>query len=555
MLADGIITGQCLGKEALAAFGLTNPILLGCMGLSGMMGVGTVIGIGKVFGRGERNKIQPILATSMAFSTILGIFLMLCLLCFPQGCARLLGAQPELLLQASSYLRGYSLSLPAFFLQCVLSYVMPLDGDKERVVAAMVTGTGVNIALDILNGTILKWGLYGMGLATSAGCWAALAVSLMHFCRKEKILHLSFSPFRFSALRNILSDGFPYAIQLMLRMLGIILINRIILSVFTSDEVAVFSVLMTCANLFLLDGTAVGVTVLTVDSCLAGEQDSHAIESFMQAALHHAVLVNTVLTVFFLLTAPAMLRLFTVNPYIYKAAVPAFRIFATGPVFFAVNFALRSHLQCISRTLPAMIYAAFDVMVFPVMVAFVLSRWVGPQGIWACYTLGEGLTLASLLLTAVIRNGRLSFHLKDYLFLDKTWVQTSDNCLEISIQNDTQALHKAVQASETAILFMQNHQSSKLNATIIGICVEELCTNIVRHGFARPTDTMEIRLIAEKDEWILRIRDNCRHFNLSDYFQIQEKHKDKLGLRIVRNLAQEVQYISMLKINQVIIRS
>ena len=59
-LVDAAVTGQCLGKAAVAAFGIANPILLGVIGLSGMLGVGTVIEIGQALGRGAKEKSQPI---------------------------------------------------------------------------------------------------------------------------------------------------------------------------------------------------------------------------------------------------------------------------------------------------------------------------------------------------------------------------------------------------------------------------------------------------------------------------------------------------------------
>ena len=60
-IVDAVVTGQCLGKTAVAAFGLTNPILLGVIGLSGMLGVGTVIESGQALGKGEKDRVRAVL--------------------------------------------------------------------------------------------------------------------------------------------------------------------------------------------------------------------------------------------------------------------------------------------------------------------------------------------------------------------------------------------------------------------------------------------------------------------------------------------------------------
>ena len=57
-IVDAAVTGQCLGKTAVAAFGLTNPVLLGVIGLSGMLGVRTVIESGHALGREKKTACQ-----------------------------------------------------------------------------------------------------------------------------------------------------------------------------------------------------------------------------------------------------------------------------------------------------------------------------------------------------------------------------------------------------------------------------------------------------------------------------------------------------------------
>ena len=553
-LVDAAVTGQCLGKAAVAAFGITNPILLGVIGLSGMLGVGTVIEIGQALGRGEQDKARPILSTALSAGAVLGLLIMLCLIAFPRRLAAAMGARPELLGQAADYLRGFGPGVPAFFLQTVLGFVMPLDGDKERVVTAMAVSTAVNITLDLMNGFVFHLGLYGMALATAASYWVELGVLALHFRRKEKLLRLALLPFRPRALRGIAGDGVPYALQLLLRMLGVILINRIILSVSTTESVAVFSLLMSSANLILIDGSAVGTTVLAVENCFVGEEDARSVTALMRTALRHAVLVNLCVLVACQIAAPLLLRLFTRDASVYEPAIPAFRLFASSCVIYAVNFAFRSHLQCIRRTGLSVIYAAFDVLIGPVAAAFLLSGWIGVDGVWVCYTLGELLALIGLLTCAVLRSPRRPPRFADLLFLDPEWERAEADGLSLAIANGDAALRQTVDASEETIRCLLLHGADRRQANLLGVCVEELCSNIVRHGFRKPYHMLELSLRERGGAWTLRIRDNCAYFNVSDYLKIQEKQKEQLGLSLVQGLAQEVQYMSALKINNVVIR-
>ena len=553
-IVDAVVTGQCLGKTAVAAFGLANPILLGVIGLSGMLGVGTVIEIGQALGEGEKERVRTVFASSLTAGAACGMLLMLLLFAFSDRIASIIGADELLAVPASDYLKGYSFGIPAFFFQTILGFVMPLDGDKERVVTAMAISTAVNIALDLLNGFVLHMGLYGMALATSISYWAEFAVLLLHFRRKDKLFRFALTPFHFRAVFGIVEDGIPYALQLLMRMLGVILINRIILSCSAMESVAVFSLLMSSANLILIDGTAVGTTVLTVENCFVGERDYRSVTMLMKTAAIHAVVVNLVLSGVFILTAPWILRLFTRDPTICEPAIHAFRLFATCPVIYALNYAFRSHLQSIRRITFSVVYAAFDVLIGPVAAAFLLSGLIGLDGIWLCYTVGELLALTGLFLCAVIRSRKISLRLSDYLFLDPEWEKEDSESLILSIPNKKEALLQVPEASEEAIRFLLQHGADSRQANLLGLCAEEIGSNIVRHGFKKPWHALELNLKKRLNEWILSIRDNCAYFNLSDYLSIQEQQKEKFGLRIVKGLVHDVEYMSALKINHVVIR-
>lgn len=552
-IVDAAVTGQCLGKEAVAAFGITNPILLGVIGLSGMLGVGTVIEIGQAVGKGEKSRVPPILATGLATGLALGTLLLFCLLVFPGQVAAAMGAGGTLAKQASDYLRGYSFGIPAFFVQCILGFIMPVDGDKKRVVAAMGASTAVNISLDLLNGFVLRWGLYGMALATSVSYWVELGVLALHFRRKNKLFRFSFAPFRFRALGPIVQGGVPYALQLLLRMLGVILINRIILSVSSVESVAVFSLLMSSANLILIDGTAVGATVLTVENCFVGEKDIRSVTELMKTALLHGVLVNLCLTALWLLAAPWILRLFTRDASVYEPAVHAFRLFATCPVIYAVNYAFRSHLQCIRRTGLSIAYAAFDVLIGPVAAAFLLSRFAGLNGIWLCYTVGEALALTGLFACSMMKNRAFSLRPADHLFLDPAWEREAKEEMSVSIPNGEGALRQAVEASAETIRFLIGRGADSRQANLLGLCAEEICSNIVRHGFKKPEHMLEMNVRKLPEGWTLSIRDNCAYFNVADYQLIQDRQKKKLGLSIVKGCSHDVKYMSALKINHVMV--
>ena len=553
-LADASVTGRCLGKEALASFGLANPVIFLTMGLSGMIGVGMTISMGRVLGSGRREKAQEVFSSAVIGALGLGVLVMLILLLFPTGIVALMGARAELLPEAAAYLRGYSLGIPAYLMQGLLNSTMPLDGDKIRCVYSMVIATAVNIALDLLFCVVMGMGLLGMALATSISYYVLMGVFLLHFMRKDCMVRLSLTPLSAASIREVLLSGTPFSFQMTCRMLAVVLVNRIILSVSTADSVAVYSLMMSSSNLILIDGMAGGTAVMTLDSCFVGEKDAHSILSLMRIALRHAVLVNIMLFGLYYLAAPWMVQMFSRDALICQNAVPAMRLFALSAAVYAVNYILRIHLQCCKHTLYALLFVFLDVLAGPVLAAFVLAHIGGTGAIWALFVAGEGAALLSFPLFAMLWGKKLPHSFAELLLIEPSWLSESDEAFEAVLEQGENALGRAAEISEEAVEFLLDRGVEHTKAIYLGICIEELCTNIVRHGFSSASDTAELRLSLRDGIWTLRIRDHCRHFDVQDYFRLKDKAANQLGLRIVEGIAKDLQYLSTLKMNQVIIR-
>lgn len=553
-LIDASVIGRCLGKTALAAFGISNPLVFGILGLAGMLGIGAVIGLGDAIGKADREKMDRVLSTSLCSGMAAGLIIMTMMLLFSSGIARMMGADAQLLREAGDYLTGYAFGVPAFFVYMILNYVMPIDSDRNRCVWALIISTAVNISLDLLNGYILHWGLLGMGLATSVSVYAELIVLLLHFGRKEKMLRLSFLPFSPSILVSSIKNGLPFALQLLFKMLAIVLVNRIIVAVSDNETVAVFSVLISCNNLITIDATAVGVSTLTIDSCFAGEQDGASMSCLISAALKHAIITNLLLTVLFELAAPLIVKLFVTDASFYAACVPAFRLYVTNIVFFAVNFILRSHLQSMKCYIISILYSCVEFLIAPIAAALAVVHILGVDEIWIYCTIGEAAAFALFLLYICILRKRIPLCFNDYLLLPPELRSEEGECLDYVIENKEGAINECVCASEQAIIYLKAHGMQHRDAMLMGVIVEELCKNVVEHGFSSTKDIIEMRISRKNGSWQLRIRDNCRYFNVKEYFNLVDKNSEKYGLQIVKGLAGQVEYMSALQINRLIVR-
>ncbi|MBQ6435113.1 MAG: ATP-binding protein, partial [Synergistaceae bacterium] len=112
--------------------------------------------------------------------------------------------------------------------------------------------------------------------------------------------------------------------------------------------------------------------------------------------------------------------------------------------------------------------------------------------------------------------------------------------------------------SRVAISFAMEQGADKKRARTFGLITEELGIFLAEHGFndGKP-HTINARLVAKDEELIIRMRDDCKPLNLTEYYKFlntpEEKEKEA-GLAIIMNMAKEVIYTPTFGANNLIIK-
>ena len=80
-----------------------------------------------------------------------------------------------------------------------------------------------------------------------------------------------------------------------------------------------------------------------------------------------------------------------------------------------------------------------------------------------------------------------------------------------------------------------------------------MANNIVKHGFDKEKreNSIDIRLIFKRGEPILRIRDNCRHFDPVKYTELHSSDDpvSHIGIRMVMKLVKSANYVNSMGLN------
>ena len=557
-IIDGILTGSYLGNTALAACGLGAPYYSIASIISGILMVGSTNICTKAIGSGDRKTLSGTFSLTVWLGVMLSCLLALAGTIFPGSFALMFGAggaSREVFAETASYLRGVFIGAPGFILFVILTPILQLDGDSFRPKLASFVCAVVDVAGDLLNIFVFKGGVFGMGLASSVSHYAALLVVLSHFLKKDSLFHFSYKEIKISAVFPLLKDGLPRAVCMLCRALLPVLLNALLLRVIGDPGITAYSAMTSTTFLVGSLGWGIGGAVFIMGGMMTGEQDVNGLKTVIRTALSDILAGVSALAVIVFICAPFLSSLFIPNGGAAgKMASTAIRCYAVCLPFLAFNVSAANYCQAISRLLGANLINIGIEAAFTAVMAYLLSSFLGVFGVWLAFPLGQALLSLVIIMTVIIKKDRSKNGAEAYMLLPKDFGIPEEDRLELS----PVTMDEVTGLSERAYTFCTKRGISAKNANRLALCIEEMAGNVIEHGFndGKPHH-MDVRVLVKGDTVILRLRDDCRHFDLREKVKKwtpDPEHPEKyIGIRMVLQMAKDIAYTNTMNTNNLII--
>ncbi|MGN0481065.1 MAG: MATE family efflux transporter, partial [Lachnospiraceae bacterium] len=419
-----------------------------------------------------------------------------------------------------------------------------------RLVIAVVVMTVSDIIFDLLNVLVFHGGMLGMGIASSLSYYLAFIIGIGYFVKKDCIFKFSKKLVKLKSCKNMLKAGIPTIINMISTVLLSFTMNKILLGVSGSTAVAAYSVIGTVVNIcYAFSGGLAGVALM-----LAGmyycEEDRKSLKELLKVALRYAIIVDAIVTVIVFAVAPLLVSLFlTDNDLAIQMATQGSRIFVLSLVISAINSALKHFYQGTGRIKITYVLCALQNYICIALSAFVLSRVVGLDGVWFGYLCGEIIVLMVIFAYIVANRHKFDFSMDTLSLLPDGYGVPDDDCLILNIKNEAEV----VEASQAAGQYCRAHNKSSRLCMYTGLCIEEMCNNIITYGFDKTgKNTINIRIFCKEDELVIRFRDDCKAFDPVKYFEMHNESDDPahhIGIRMIFKLVKDVNYTNSMSLN------
>ena len=392
-IADTWVVGRFLGADALASVGsaYTLMVFLTSILLGLCMGSGAFFSI--LFGRKDEERLKH--SIFLSFCLIGAVTLLLTGLVFAglDLILRLLQVPVELTVLMRSYLWVIFWGIPATFLYNYFANLLRSVGNSSTPLVFLAISALLNIALDLVFVLVFHWGVEGAASATVISQYVSglgiLLYTLLRFPNlRIRRQHMTWDA---SILRDISRLSFLTCIQQSVMNLGILMVQGLVNS-FGAVIMAAFAAAVKIDSFAYMPVQDFGNAFSTFVAQNYGAGEHQRIRRGIRSAFLCSALFCAVISLLVCLFARPLLQIF-IDPgetQILNAGVQYLWIEGSCYIGIGLLFLLYGYYRAINR--PGMsVILTIASLGTRVLLAYLLSSWIGVTGIWISVPIGWAL--------------------------------------------------------------------------------------------------------------------------------------------------------------------
>ncbi len=547
-VVDGMIVGNILGPEAMAAIELSMPVLLLLQMPAMMLAMGGAAEAAVLLGKRKTKEAGGIFTASLLAGIGLALIFALMTPILPGILSQALAGNELMAALVKPYIAVNFAGIPILTAAIICCYFMNTDNHPQLGSALFIIANAVNLVLDFVFLKVFHLGMAGSALSTVIGYLTGMVTVLCYMRSKNRMLR--FTKPGGSLVKYIkmaAAAGIPSAAFTLMSALKSVIINSAIVRFLGNDPMAVYSV---CANAVLIAELCVGGIIGLVPNIagiLYGERDYYGIRALCKRVLTYSYLAIAVLMVIFFLFPQAIAGLFGITGGdMLVMCNMALRIFACSFPFYVYNKFLMSYYQTILQSGLATVITLLQGFVVIVPFTLLAMFWAGFTGVCAAAAAGEIVTILCSILYRV--QGQKRGHIPgggQYMLPQVT----NEVSLDFSMENQFEDI--TLFRDEVLDFCVENGIGEK-DARYLALALEEMTANIVKYGYrSGQKNYMDISFTIQDEKYILRIRDDGVPFNPLEQ-EIAKEGPVVGGIALIRKIMSDFQYTRVLNMNNTI---
>jgi putative MATE family efflux protein len=401
VMADSAIVGH-LGTAQLAGLGVASALLTTAVSIFVFLAYATTAAVARRVGAGDLRAAIRQGMDGIWLALLLGAAVIAVVLPTAPGIVDLFGASPTAAPYATTYLRISALGIPAMLVVLAATGVLRGLQDTRTPLYVAVAGFVANAALNA--GLV-----YGADLGIAGSAWGTViaqcgmtAVYLYVVVRGARRHGASLRPDA-AGIRACAQAGVPLLVRT-LSLRAVLVLATAVAARLGDADIAAHQIILSLWSLlaFALDAIAIAGQAI-IGRCL-GADDAQGAREACRRMVQWGIVAGMALGVLVLVARPLFLPLFTSDPTVHRAALPALVLVAVAQPVCGVVFVLDGVLMGAGdgRYLAGAMLLTLAVFTPAALLVPVLGG--GLTALWAAMTLMMAVRMLTLWLRS--RSGR-----------------------------------------------------------------------------------------------------------------------------------------------------
>ena len=387
-IADTLIVGQVLGKNALASVGssftlmtfLTSIILGLCMGSGALFSI--------CFGQKDEEKLKENLSASFFFILLISIILNIIAYLSLDYLKVFLNVPDEVWLDMKDYLFIIFTGILAIFLYNYFASYLRAIGNSITPLIFLGLSSFVNIALDLYFVIVLDKGVVGAAKATVIAQYlSGIGILLYTFKKYPQVFSISkVSYLKKERIKEIVSYSILTCLQQSVMNLGILMVQGLVNS-FGTVVMAAFAAAVKIDAFAYMPVQDFGNAFSTFIAQNYGAKEDERIRNGLKVAVSISIGFCLVVSLLVFIFAKPLMMIFVNEIDVIKEGVRYLRIEGSFYLGIGCLFLLYGLYRAIGKPAMSLVLTIISLGT-RVLLAYILSSIVGVVGIWWSVPIG-----------------------------------------------------------------------------------------------------------------------------------------------------------------------
>lgn len=413
-----------------------------------------------------------------------------------------------------------------------------LEGKNRKNSISMIVMCIVNIVLDALFLFVFDFGIKGAAWASVIATMIASVLSFIFLYAGKSNFAVGMKLPKKGDIWRIIKFGSPTAMDNLLTSMKVLCMNLIFVSIGISSLTTVFAIINNLFEFSVFIQMGVPQTASAMAGIFYGEKDSLATKRLLKLEISAGLALSVVFGILIVAFSNKIGLLFGSSADCSFAVI----CLAFGVVLGVINNIFQGFYTSIEHLAIANVITIGRSFVFIVFFCYIL-RNTG-DFIWLCYPLAE---IADFLLFNIItlfvskKKGLSKFYLLDER------LEKSGKSISFSVDCNTKDI---CDASEKIVDFCQNNNLPENKTMAVSLSIEEILM-IISTKSLNMHGSMDIRVLIVDQKAVIRVRSGGTRYNPVD--ACDDNDFEYLGVRMIMNIAENIEYQSTLGINTLLI--